>query len=65
MRNPCSNQTGTYSELGMKAVARSLNDVDVKMTRAEKVSDKMWQEAEGGKREQLDFLIKQFSRDCE
>ena len=49
----------------MKAVARSLNDVGVKMTRAEKVSDKMWQEAEGGKREKLDFLIKQFSRDCE
>ena len=49
----------------MKAVARSLNDVGVKMTRTEKVSDKMWQEAEGGKPDQLDFLVKQFSRDCE
>ena len=65
MRNLCSNRIGTYPELGMKAVARSLNDVGVKMTRTEKVIDKMWLEAEGGKPNQLDFLVKQFSRDCE
>ena len=46
----------------MKAIARALNEKDVKMTRVEQITDQL---VSSNSSENLDFLVSQFKQDGE